>query len=76
MIKERCEYVYHQRDGVLTYFSAIFLLTVFYKQIEEYEQVKEIKGLNIDCVGFVCSSGFMSKIEEFKYLELKDIFFD
>lgn len=46
------------------------------KQKEGYEQVKQIKGLDIDNVGFVCSSGFTNKIDEFKYLDLRDIFFE
>ncbi len=44
------------------------------KQQEEYEQIKLIKGLNIDEIGFVCSSGFASKSNSFKYLEIDDLF--
>ena len=46
------------------------------EQQEEYRQVQQIKGLNIDEIGFVCSAGFASKSDNFKYLELRDIFFE
>ena len=45
------------------------------KQKEEIEQIKAIKGLEIDEIGFACSSGFIDRIDGVKYLELSDIFF-
>lgn len=45
------------------------------EQEKEIEQVKNIKGLNVDGIGFVCSAGFKEKIEGIKYLELNDIYF-
>ena len=44
--------------------------------IEEIEQVKKIKGLNVKEIGFVCSSGYESKVENATYLSLEDIFFE
>jgi hypothetical protein len=46
------------------------------EQKEETLQIKQIKGLVVDEVGFVCSSGFKEKLPETKYLDLKDIFFE
>lgn len=46
------------------------------KQLEEIEQVKNIKGLDIDVIGFVSSSGFANKLENIEYIELNDIFFE
>ena len=46
------------------------------EQKEEILQIKQIKGLVVDEVGFVCSSGFKEKLPETKYLDLKDIFFE
>lgn len=47
-----------------------------YEQDKEEEQIKNIKGLDVDEVGFVCSSGFIKKNKKFRYLDLKDIFFE
>lgn len=46
------------------------------KQLEEIEQVKSIKGLDIDVIGFVSSSGFANKLENIEYIEMNDIFFE
>lgn len=46
------------------------------EQKKEIEQVKNIKGLDIDEIGFACSAGFKNKIDGIKYLELKDMFFE
>lgn len=46
------------------------------EQQKEYEQVKQIKGLSVDEIGFVCTAGFAGKSDHFKYLELQDIFFE
>ena len=43
---------------------------------EEIEQVKKIKGLNVKEIGFVCSSGYESKVENATFLSLEDIFFE
>ena len=45
------------------------------KQIEEINQVKNIKGLDIDEIGFVSSFGFVDQLDNIKYIELDDIFF-
>lgn len=45
-------------------------------QKEEIRQVNLINGLDIDEIGFVNASGFNEKIDNIKYLELKDIFFE
>ena len=42
---------------------------------KEIEQIKQIKGLNIERIGFVCSSGFKDTIPNISYLELNDLFF-
>lgn len=46
------------------------------KQLEEIKQVKEIKGLDVDEIGFVCSAGFESKLDGVRYVSLSDIFFE
>lgn len=46
------------------------------EQLKEIQQVKDIEGLNVDSIGFVCSSGFKEKLADAKYLDLKDIFFE
>ena len=46
------------------------------EQMKEIEQVKNIKGLDIDEIGFVCSAGFRKKVDSVQYLELKDIYFE
>lgn len=55
------------------YYSNPLSLT---EQLKEIEQIKEIKGLIIDEIGFVCSSGFKEKLENVSYIDLGDIFFE
>ena len=45
------------------------------EQRKEIAQVKDIKGLDIDEIGFVCSAGYEEKLDSITYLEIKDIFF-
>ena len=42
---------------------------------KEISQIREIKGLDVKEIGFVCSSGFANKMEGIVYLDLDDIFF-
>ena len=46
------------------------------EQRKEMRQIETIKGLDVDEVGFVCSSGFEGKIDNVKYIDLNDIFFN
>lgn len=46
------------------------------EQKNEMDQMKAIKGLNVEEIGFVCSSGFKKKIDGIRYLNLSDIFFE
>ena len=46
------------------------------EQRKEMRQIETIKGLDVDEVGFVCSSGFEGKIDNVKYIYLNDIFFN
>lgn len=48
----------------------------FAKQQAEIKQVQSIAGLEVDEIGFVCSAGFESKIDDVRYLSLDDIFFE
>lgn len=45
-------------------------------QLEEINKIKNIKGIDVDEIGFVCSSGFERKIDGICYLELNDLFFE
>ena len=42
---------------------------------KEILQIKDIKGINVKEIGFVCSSGYKDKIDDVKYLDLEDILF-
>ena len=42
----------------------------------ELKQIQDIKGIDVDEIGFVSSSGYKSILKGIKYLELKDIFFE
>ena len=44
------------------------------EMLKEIEQVQQIQGLNVSEIGFVCSSGFDTKLPGVSYLELDDIF--
>ena len=70
--------VIQKKDGTYSiyevkYYTKKLDSSIIYKEIE---QIKEIKGLNITEIGFVSSSGFNSSIEEIKYLDIDDIFFE
>ena len=43
---------------------------------KEIGQIKEIKGLNIKEIGFVCTSGFEDKIKGITYLDTEDLFIE
>lgn len=43
---------------------------------KEIEQIKQIKGLDVDRIGFVCSSEFKETIPHICYLKLNDLFFE
>ena len=45
------------------------------EQIKKIEQIKNIRGINIDEIGFVCTGGFEKKIDGIKYIALNEIFF-
>lgn len=45
------------------------------EQNKEIEQIKNIVGLDIDEIGFVCSSGFIEENENITYLDIDDIYF-
>ena len=44
------------------------------EQLRKIEQIKSIKGIDIDEIGFVCSSGFEKRIDGIKYLNLDNLF--
>lgn len=69
--------VLQKKDGCYSIYEVKFYnspMSVFSQQ-KEMEQIKAIKGIDINEIGFVCSSGFVEKIEGNKYLDLDDIFF-
>lgn len=41
---------------------------------KEIHQIRQIKGIAVSEIGFVCSSGFEAKLPGIRYLELDDIF--
>ena len=44
-------------------------------QIDEIDKIKSIKGLKVNEIGFVSSSGYEKRIEGIKYIEFNDLFF-
>ncbi len=46
------------------------------EQKKELSQVNDVKGVTIDEIGFISSSGFEDNIESIRYLDLKDVFFE
>lgn len=43
-------------------------------QLKEIEDIKNIKGLKIDEIGFISSNGYEEKLDYIKYLEMDDLF--
>lgn len=54
------------------YYSKPLKLSV---QRNEIKQISEIQGLEVDKIGFVCSSGFEEQIDGIDYLTLQNLFF-
>ena len=71
--------VFKKKNGKYSFYEVKYLSKPMKEkeQVEEINQINEsVKGLEVDEIGFVCSSGFEKKIDGIKYLELKDIFFE
>ena len=68
--------VFQKEDKTYAFYEAKFKKKPLSKgeMMKEIEQIKQIKGIDISEIGFVCSSGFEEKIDNIKYLELNDIF--
>ena len=68
--------VYKKEDGTYGFYEAKYLKKPLSKgeMLKEINQVNEIKGITVSEIGFVCSSGFETKLPNIEYLELEDIF--
>lgn len=70
--------VFQKKNGKFSVFEVKYYLKPM-KETEQQEKIKQIldiKGLDIDEVGFVCSGGFEKKLNNLQYLELNDLFFE
>ncbi len=70
--------VFQKKNGKYSVFEVKYYLKPM-KEMEQQEKIRQIfdiKGLDIDEVGFVCSGGFEKKLPDVKYLQLNDLFFE
>ena len=70
--------VLKKKDGTYSVFEVKYYTKPLTKEIvkKEISQIEKIVGLNINEIGFVSTSDYESKLDEIKYLDLKDIFFE
>ena len=68
--------VYKKEDMTYVFYEVKYRKKTLTKieMLQEVEQIKSLRGIDISEVGFVCSSGFQEKIDNVSYLELTDIF--
>lgn len=68
--------VFKKSDGTYAFYEVKYLKSKLSKgeMLKEIDQINQIKGINISEIGFVCSSGFETKIPNIKYLNLDEIF--
>lgn len=68
--------VYKKEDGTYVFYEVKYLKNPLSKgeMLHEIEQIKQIKGITISEVGFVCSGGFDTKLPNVQYLELSNLF--
>ena len=68
--------VYKKKDGTYGFYEAKYLKKPLSKgeMLKEIDQINGIKGITVSEIGFVCSSGFETKLPNVEYLELQDIF--
>lgn len=68
--------VFKKNDGTYSIYEVKYLKSQLSKgeMLKEIDQINQIKGINISEIGFVCSSGFETKLPNIKYLDLDQIF--
>lgn len=68
--------VYKKDDGTYTFFEVKYKTNKLTENdmLQEIKQINDIKGISISEIGFVCSSGFETKLPNVTYLDLDDLF--
>lgn len=69
--------VYRKKNGNYSFYEAKHYVKPMKQseQTKKIEQIKSIKGIDIDEIGFVCTGGFEKKIDGIKYIDLDELFF-
>ena len=68
--------VFKKQDGTYGFYEVKFFKDYLStgEMLKEIEQIEQIKGISVSEIGFVCSGGFETRLQNIKYLELDDLF--